>query len=115
MRRSQSLPLELSSFSMRSAKFGQGTNSNFMAMPVLAVKSFDSSTSALAGSQAAQHSVIDLPSAFAGVTGAPRPSPSARAPAAAKSAFIGYFIARFLPVEPIQMKSPGDTRGQYGT
>src|SRR5574341_2559754 len=42
---------------MRCAKFGQGTNSYFIWMPVLAVKSFDSSTSALAGSQAAQHSV----------------------------------------------------------
>src|SRR6185369_3854818 len=57
MSRSQSLPFELSSLSMRCAKFGQGTNSYFIAMPVLAVKSFDSSTSALAGSQAAQHSV----------------------------------------------------------
>jgi hypothetical protein len=58
--RSHSLPLELSSFSMRSAKFGQGTNSNFIWIPVFAVKSFDSSTSALAGSHAAQHSVIVL-------------------------------------------------------
>ena len=40
---------------MRCAKFGQGTNSYFIWMPVLAVKSLDSSTSALAGSQAAQH------------------------------------------------------------
>src|SRR4029434_9884123 len=51
------LPLELSSLSMRCAKFGQGTNSYFIWMPVLAVKSLDNSTSALAGSQAAQHSV----------------------------------------------------------
>ena len=34
--RSQSLPLEFSSLSMRSAKFGQGTNSNFIWMPVSA-------------------------------------------------------------------------------
>src|SRR6476661_8791556 len=58
--RSQSFPLELSSFSMRSAKFGHGTNSNFIWIPVFAVKSFESSTSAFAGSQAAQHNVIVL-------------------------------------------------------
>src|ERR1700676_2116516 len=58
--RSHSLPLELSSFSMRSAKFGHGTNSNFIWMPVFVVKSFDSSTRALAGSHAAQQSVIVL-------------------------------------------------------
>ena len=48
---------------MRSAKFGQGTNSNFMLTLVWAVKSLLSSTSALAGSQAAQHSVMVLPCA----------------------------------------------------
>src|SRR5208282_5887203 len=36
------------------------TNSNFIWMPVLAVKSLDSSTKALAGSQAAQQSVSCL-------------------------------------------------------
>src|SRR5262245_60351317 len=50
---------------MRCAKFGQGTNSYFIWMPVLAVKSLDSSTSALAGSQAAQHSVNVFCCAFA--------------------------------------------------
>src|SRR5450432_463500 len=60
MMTSQSLPFELSSLSMRSAKFGQGTNSNFMLILVLAVKSLLSSTSALAGSQAAQHKVMVL-------------------------------------------------------
>ena len=45
---------------MRSAKFGHGTNSNFIWMPVFVVKSFDSSTRALAGSHAAQQSVIVL-------------------------------------------------------
>jgi hypothetical protein len=53
--------LELSSLSIRSAKFGQGTNSNFIWTPLFAVNSFDSSTSAFAGSQAAQHKVICLP------------------------------------------------------
>ena len=53
--RSHSLPFELSSLSMRSAKLVQGTNSNFILMPLLAVKSFESSTSAFAGSQAVQH------------------------------------------------------------
>src|SRR5215475_4525877 len=57
---SHSLPLLLSSLSMRSAKFGHGTNSNFMLTLVCAVKSLLSSTSALAGSQAAQHSVMVL-------------------------------------------------------
>src|SRR5437762_11280473 len=58
--RSHSLPLELSSFRNRSAKFGHGTNSNFIWMPVLVVKSLDSSTRALAGSHAAQQRVSDL-------------------------------------------------------
>src|SRR5260221_5011796 len=58
--RSHSLPLELSSLRNRSAKFGQGTNSNFILTPDLAVKSLDNSTSALAGSQAAQQRVIVL-------------------------------------------------------
>src|SRR5947207_10163046 len=58
--RSHNLPLELSSFKNRSAKFGHGTNSNFIWMPVLVVKSFDNSTNALAGSHAAQQSVIVL-------------------------------------------------------
>src|SRR5438105_4088292 len=57
MRRSQSLPFEFSSLRNRSAKLVQGTNSNFIAMPVLAVKSLESSTSALAGSHAAQQRV----------------------------------------------------------
>ena len=67
MIRSHSLPLEFSSLSMRSAKFGQGTNSNFILMPVLVVKSFDNSTSAFAGSQAAQHRVMVLSCASAAV------------------------------------------------
>src|SRR6266404_6151292 len=58
--RSHNLPLELSSFRKRSAKFGQGTNSNFIWMPVVLVKSLESSTRALAGSHAAQQSVIVL-------------------------------------------------------
>src|SRR3954453_18618191 len=71
-----------------------------MPMPDLAVKSFDSSTSALAGSQAAQHSVIVLPSAWAGVTPAPTPNAETRAPPETRSAFIVWFITRSLPVEP---------------
>src|SRR5437879_2502936 len=67
--RSHSLPLELSSFRKRSAKLVQGTNSNFIGMPLLAVKSFDSSTRALAGSQAAQHSVNGFESACAAGAG----------------------------------------------
>ena len=79
MIRSQSLPLLLSSLSMRSAKFGQGTNSNFMLTPLLAVKSFESSTSALAGSQAAQHSVMVLPWAWAAWPLRPSRAAAARA------------------------------------
>src|SRR3984957_20958568 len=71
-----------------------------MPMPVLAVKSFDSSTNALAGSQAAQHSVIVLSCACAGVVAAPMLSAAARAPPAVRSAFIVSFIAHFLPFEP---------------
>src|SRR5258706_9525907 len=85
--RSQSLPLELSSFSMRSAKFGQGTNSNFIAMPVLAVKSFESSTRALAGSHAAQQSVSCLFCAWAEDANASI-AVATRAPARATSGFI---------------------------
>src|ERR1700682_5432583 len=70
--RSQSLPLELSSLSMRSAKFGHGTNSNFIVMPVFAVKSLESSTRALAGSHAAQQSVSCLFCAWAEVAQARR-------------------------------------------
>src|ERR1700716_4042702 len=57
MRRSQSFPLELSSLRNRSAKLVQGTNSNFIAIPVLVVKSLESSTSAFAGSHTAQQRV----------------------------------------------------------
>src|SRR6266702_3127757 len=98
MIRSHSLPLLLSSLSMRSAKFGHGTNSNFMPIPVLAVKSFDSSTSALAGSHAAQHSVIVLPCACAGVAVAP--IPSAATPPTARSTFNELFMRISLPCEP---------------
>src|SRR6476660_5355757 len=83
MIRSHSLPFELSSLSMRSAKFGHGTNSNFMLTLVWAVKSLLSSTSALAGSQAAQHSVMVLPDAAA--TGA---AALAAGAAAAGSSFL---------------------------
>ena len=51
------MPLELSSLRKRSAKLVQGTNSNFIPMPVFAVKSLDSSTRAFAGSHAAQQRV----------------------------------------------------------
>src|SRR5947207_15058994 len=60
MSRSHSFPFEFSSLRKRSAKLVQGTNSNFIAVPVLAVKSLESSTKALAGSQAAQQSVSGL-------------------------------------------------------
>src|SRR6185369_13258797 len=59
-----------------------------MPMPVLAVKSFESSTNALAGSHAAQHSVIVLP--CAGAVIAPLPSAAPRAPPATRSAFIVF-------------------------
>ena len=49
---------------------GQGTNSNFMVIPVCFSKSFDSSTSALAGSQAAQHKVSSDASALVWPTAA---------------------------------------------
>src|SRR5262245_13237642 len=74
--RSQSLPPELSSLSMRSAKFGHGTNSYFMVTPVFASKSFDSSTRALAGSHAAQHSVSSRASAPPAWLSATRPAPA---------------------------------------
>src|SRR6478735_3883112 len=101
MIRSQSLPLELSSLSIRSAKFGQGTNSNFMLTLVLAVKSLLSSTSALAGSHAAQQSVIVLPWACA----APLPNP--RTPAAAIAARAGsFFKIAFISGSPF-VAGPG--------
>src|SRR5438552_111725 len=71
-----------------------------MPTPVLAVKSFDSSTSALAGSHAAQHSVIVLPCACAGVVPAPTPSAETRVPHETRIAFIVWFITRSLPVGP---------------
>jgi hypothetical protein len=76
---------------MRCAKFGQGTNSYFICTPVWAVKSFDSSTSALAGSQAAQHSVSCLVWACA----APEASVSAARSAVPKvdRLFVNHFIA----------------------
>ena len=55
--RSHSLPPEFSSFSMRSAKLVHGTNSKCILLPDCASYSLLSSISALAGSQAAQHSV----------------------------------------------------------
>src|SRR5450432_1336402 len=101
MMTSQSLPFELSSLSIRSAKFGQGTNSNFMLILVLAVKSLLSSTSAFAGSQAAQQSVIVLPWACA----APLPSP--RTPAAAIAARAGSFLKiAFISMSPF-VSGPG--------
>src|SRR3990170_7257018 len=69
-----------------------------MPMPVLAGKSFESSTNALAGSHAAQHSVIVLPCACAGVVVAP--IPSAETPPAAKSTFNVFFMRISLPVGP---------------
>lgn len=51
------MPSEFSSFSIRSAKSGHGTNSNFIVWPDCAWKSFGSLTSAFAGSHAVQHSV----------------------------------------------------------
>src|SRR5229473_1911735 len=89
--RSHSLPFELSSLSMRSAKFGHGTNSNFMPTPLLAVKSFDSSTSALAGSQAAQHKVIVFGWADAGAAG------TSAATAASAAAPNRYFVMGCFP------------------
>src|SRR5882762_671404 len=71
-----------------------------MPTPLLAVKSFDSSTRALAGSPAAQHSVIVLPCACAGVVPAPTPRAETRAPHETRSAFIVWFITRSLPVRP---------------
>jgi len=86
---------------MRSAKLGQGTNSNFMATPVLVVKSFDSSTSALAGSHAAQHSVIVLPVALACASAALGASIAMAAPAtaAATVCFSVNVIVRLLVVK----------------
>src|SRR5947199_10071363 len=71
-----------------------------MPIPVLAVKAFDSSTSALAGSHAAQHSVMVLACACAGVVAVPIPSAAATAPHAANMSFVVYFIARFLQWVP---------------
>src|SRR5262245_37309207 len=80
---------------MRSAKFGHGTNSNFMPTPLLVVKSFDSSTSALAGSQAAQHKVIVFGWAEAGAAGT---SAATAASAAAPSrCFDRYLVMGCFP------------------
>jgi hypothetical protein len=65
--RSQSWPPEFNSFSIRSAKLGQGTNSKFILVPDWASKSFESSTSAFAGSQAAQQRVSSFACALAWV------------------------------------------------
>ena len=75
----------------RSAKLVQGTNSNFIWMPVSAVKSLDSSASALAGSQAAQQSVSCLSCACATV------APSAKVEAATIRASFNRIIV-VLPV-----------------
>jgi hypothetical protein len=80
---------------MRSAKFGQGTNSNFIFTPDFAVKSLLSSTRALAGSQAAQHSVIVLSCASADVL----PSASA-APAASEARPASFFDREFMESSP---------------
>src|SRR4051794_31976166 len=71
-----------------------------MPTPVLAVKSFDSSTSALAGSHAAQHSVMVLPCACAGVDPTPMPTADASIPYVIRSAFTVRFITLSLHVEP---------------
>src|SRR5882757_10567521 len=71
-----------------------------MPIPVLAVKSFDNSTSALAGSHAAQHSVMVLPCACAGVVPTPTLSADARTPYVTRSAFAVCFITLSLLVEP---------------
>jgi hypothetical protein len=70
----------------RSAKLVHGTNSNFIAMPVLVVKSLDNSTNALAGSQAAQHNVRSFAAAV----------PDARDVAA--SITVPKSIVRRLPI-----------------
>src|SRR4051794_40246599 len=67
-----------------------------MPMPLLAVKSFDSSTSALAGSHAAQHRVMVLPCACAGVADAAMPS-AAAIPHAADMNLAVYFMCAFPP------------------
>ena len=81
---------------MRCAKFGQGTNSYFIWMPVWAVKSFDSSTSALAGSQAAQHSVSCLVWACA----APEAKPSAASSAAPR---VDRLFKHFICSSPVSV------------
>ena len=77
---------------MRSAKFGHGTNSNFMLTLVWAVKSLLSSTSAFAGSHAAQHSVIVLPCACAAVLPRPRTAAAARVAAAGSFFQIAFIL-----------------------
>src|SRR5205807_959524 len=90
---------------MRSAKFGQGTNSNFMPTPLWAVKSFDSSTSAFAGSQAAQHRVIVFDWARTGVAGT-IVTAAASATAPANSFFIGRSL-RLLSSRPDRCPAGG--------
>src|SRR3977135_422544 len=99
--RSHSLPLELSSFSMRSAKFGHGTNSNFIWMPVLVVKSFESSTRALAGSHAAQQRVIVLVCACAG-------GKASIAETAMALAHASFFMTDTSVVNVDRQRRPGD-------
>src|SRR5262249_13757539 len=79
-----------------------GTNSNFILMPDLAVKSLDSSTRALAGSQAAQQRVSSLSCARA-----PAENAIANATAApAHTAPIFFRIWTSLPVTLRFSRSP---------
>src|SRR5579885_3169813 len=66
-------------------------------MPVLAVKSLPSSTSAFAGSQAAQHKVKDLAWACAFWTGAAAASPAARIPATSNAFVMFGSLLRAAP------------------
>src|SRR5271166_230034 len=87
--RSHSLLCEFISLMKRAAKLVQGTNSNFISIPLSLVKSLLSSTSALAGSQAAQHRVSDLPCAAAGLT--PK-TPSAAAASAVDAKPLNHVV-----------------------
>jgi len=93
--RSHNDPCELS-FVRNDRLVVQGTNSNFMPTPVLAVKSFDSSTRALRDPRP-QHSVIVLP-VPARCQSPLRRERGNKSPHETRSALIVWFITRSLPV-----------------
>ena len=101
-------------------KFGQGTNSKFIAMPLSAVKSLESSTSAFAGSQAAQQSVRLSDCAAAG-SAVPSMRPAARPSLVlvevvmSSSRRVGGLLPPVCRPRPRRSGSPGRGFGRPGS